>query len=257
MKIGCSSWSFHKAIAEGKLNQESWLRKCAEELGLDGVELLDAHFPTVERWYLKRIKKLCTDLGLTISFLSVSNDFTQKDYKTLQEQVDRVMEWVDMTLFMGTPILRLFAGSGEAARDETIWNNMISAMCEVTDYAESQGVILALENHGGFECDEVLRILDEVGSDWLRLTLDTGNFPTEPYKSIERAAPFAATVHAKFYEFDSQGREVRLDYERIIEILDKANFRGYLSIEYEGEGDELEEVPKACAYLKRLLGRNE
>ena len=39
MKTSCSSWSYHRTIGAGKMDQMSWLKECAA-LGLDGVELL-------------------------------------------------------------------------------------------------------------------------------------------------------------------------------------------------------------------------
>ena len=77
MKLGCSSWSYHRAFHEGRLDQAAWLRLCAEDLELDGVELLDLHFPSTDVAYLRDVKKLCADLQLTISCASVSNDFAR------------------------------------------------------------------------------------------------------------------------------------------------------------------------------------
>ena len=51
MKTSCSSWSYHRTIKAGKLDQMSWLQECAR-LELDGVELLGYHFPSTDREYL-------------------------------------------------------------------------------------------------------------------------------------------------------------------------------------------------------------
>ena len=252
MKIGCSSWSYHKVMGEGKLDQMGWLRKCAEELEIDGVELLDAHFPSTAEEYLKKIKKEAIDLGLTISCVSVSNHFTCSEEEKRLQEVEKVKKWVDIASYLGAPILRIFAGAAEELGKPGVWEEVIKCLKECASYGESKGIVIGLENHGGFGTDEVLRMLKETGSPWLKLTLDTGNFPADPYVSIEKTAEEAVIVHTKFYEFDERGKEKRLDYERIIPILKDARFRGYLSIEYEGPGDELIDVPKAVNELKRL-----
>ncbi len=68
MKISCSSWSFHRTIETGKLDQLAWIEKCAQELELDGVELLDVHFPGIAKDYLQKLKKRIIDLSFHSPF---------------------------------------------------------------------------------------------------------------------------------------------------------------------------------------------
>ena len=53
---------------------------------------------------------------------------------------------------------------------------------------EQAGIVLALENHWGLTTrpENLLRIHQAVRSPWLRINLDTGNFPGEPYAGIEQ-----------------------------------------------------------------------
>ena len=44
MKTSCSSWSYHRTIANKKMDQLSWIKECAKN-GLDGVELLFLPLP--------------------------------------------------------------------------------------------------------------------------------------------------------------------------------------------------------------------
>ena len=255
MKIGCSSWSYHRTIDEGKLDQKSWIEKCAKELKLDGVELLDVHFPSIERSYLKEIKKRLIDLGLTISCVSVSNHFTGSDEKEREENVEKVRRWIDIAHYLGAPVLRIFAGASKELSQPGIWDKAVECLKKCASYGQEVGVVLGLENHGGFSAEEVLRMIEETDSKWLRLTLDVGNFPTEPYESVKKTAHLAVMVHAKLYELDEKGREKRLDYEQIFPILVGRNYLGYLSIEFEGEEDELIFMPRGVAYLKMMKDR--
>lgn len=261
MKLGCSSWSYHKAIVEGRLDQQRWLRLCAAELELDGVELLDIHFPTLEREYLQGIKKRCTDLGLTISCVSVSNDFGVIDDQRRAE-VDKVKRWVDLTAYFGAPVLRVFAGWISRERwtgsvDDTkraCWSATIDCLRECTEYASVAGIVLGLENHNGYgiagSADEVERCLSEVGSPWLRLNLDTGDYGD--IESIRRTLPLAVHVHAKLYDLDADGLD-RQDWPAIMSVLREGRYRGFLSIEYEGKEDQLTAVPRGVRALRRLL----
>lgn len=251
MKISCSSWSYHRTIEAGKLDQAGWIDLCAKELKLDGVELLSNHFPRTDKQYLRDLKKRIIDYGLTVASVSASNHFTVASTGDREREIDKVKRWSDIGLFMSAPLIRIFAGSSDELKDRVMWDKVTKALYKCARYGEKIGVVMALENHGGFSADQVLRMVKEAGSPWLRLTVDTGNFPGDPYQSIEKTMPLASFVHAKFYEFDENGAEKRLDYNRIIEIFNKMNYLGFLSIEFEGEGDELINVPKAVNILKR------
>lgn len=277
MQLACSSWSFEQVIAADQMDQREWLRFCAEELALDGVELLDRHFPTSDIAYLREIKKLCADLYLTICGASVSNDFGRPEAAERQQQVELVKAWVDNARFLGAPVLRVFAGwvpeeqrrertggprrllgrllRREGAARRRLWRDMVRCLRECAAYAEEKGIVLGVENHDGnglvVTADEVERCLREVGSPWLRLNLDTGNY--EGLASIERTLPHAVKVHAKFYDVDDEGRDRRLDWERIMATLKRDGYRGFLSIEYEGAEDPRTALPRAVAYLRKLM----
>ena len=62
--------------------------------------------------------------------------------------------------------------------------------------------------------------------------------------------PYAKGVSAKSYDFDSAGKETKLDYARILKIVTDAGYQGFVGIEY--EGGRLSE-PEGIRATKRLL----
>ncbi len=232
-----------------------WLDLCGRELALDGVELLDLHFPTTDLPHLREVKRRCAELYLTISCVSVSNDFGRPTASEREHELIRVKRWVDVAHFLGAPVLRVFAGWPPAGRKESLWASMIDCLRESARYAQERGVVLGLENHdgGGFVATaaDVERALSEVGSPWLRLCLDTGDF--EDPAAIQRTAAHAVHVHAKLYDLDAQGKDKRLDWPAIIGTLKAARYRGFLSIEYEGAEEAETAVARGARYLRALL----
>jgi sugar phosphate isomerase/epimerase len=104
-----------------------------------------------------------------------------------------------------------------------------------------------------------LSLIKDVNHPFLKFTLDTGNFPPtsqvgpETYSSIEKCAPHAAIVHAKFFNVQPDGSDRDFDWLKIDAILKKTAFNGFLSVEYEGMDDnEVEAVKKIAGFLKRL-----
>ncbi len=127
MKLGCSSWSYHAAFRAGRIDLREWIRICADELEVDGVELVDLHFPTTDPVYLRDIKKLCTDLQLTISGIAVSNDFGPDDRRA--SETTKVQQWCDIAAYLGAPVVRVFAGWLPPARRRARSPASSSACC--------------------------------------------------------------------------------------------------------------------------------
>ena len=54
------------------------------------------------------------------------------------------------------------------------------------------------------------------------------------YKGVAEFLPFAKGVSAKSYNFDEQGEDTVIDYNRMLKMVRESNFTGYVVIEYEG-----------------------
>lgn len=65
--------------------------------------------------------------------------------------------------------------------------------------------------------------------------------------------PFAKGVSAKSRDFDAEGNETTIDYVRMLDIVKRAGYRGYIGIEYEGR--RLSE-PEGVRATKALLERH-
>jgi len=256
MKIGCSTWSFHRDIAEKRLSLEGFLEACAK-FKMDGVELVDFQLPTKDASYLQKIKKKIDSFNLELSALAISNDFIKIEPKEMQKQVEYVSQWIRISARLGVDVVRVFGGEiREGIGLEKAYELVRAGFQGCVGLAERHGVILALENHGTFTNNPeiVLKLIDEFGSKSLRSCLDIGNFPPEiRYEAIRMVAPFATHIHAKTYNFDKEGNETSIDYERVFSILRESGYNRFLSIEYEGSGDETKGVGKSFELLKRFL----
>jgi len=256
MKISCCAYSFRQYLTGGKMSLEDFLDK-AVEMGLDGVELTAYYFPTTETDYLNKLKREVFLRGLDISGTAVGNNFCKADPEERRGQIEMVKEWVDISYHLGAPCIRVFAGGvPKGHTEEEAFGWVVDALKECVEYAAPKGVILALEDHGGITstAEQVLKIYNAVGSEWLGINLDTGNFRTDPYKEIAEVAPYTVTTHAKVTILNPQtGKREKADFARISEILEKAGYKGYISIEYEESEDPMTGVPRFVEYLKSVI----
>src|SRR5690606_13199813 len=109
--------------------------------------------------------------------------------------------WIEAAAEIGAPVLRVFAGQqpeGYSWEEAAAW--MSDALAECAEYGSKHGVIVGVQNHGDMlkSADEVLRIIEMVGSDWMGAIVDTGYFLTpDPYDDIARVIPHAVNWQVK------------------------------------------------------------
>lgn len=255
MKLGCICGSFNRSFDGGAIDQFRFLRHCAAVLRVKGVELQDIHFPETRLPYLRQLRRTAADLGLVIAAVGVHNDFGRTDPTFRQSEAVKVKQWIEVAQELDAPLVRVFAGYPEGDRQER-WPGMIAALRDVAACARQAGVRLGLENHnhGAFTptAAEFLRVLREVDSPDLVPLIDTGNY-TDGWPSLEATLPMAAHLHAKFWEVNADGSDARVDYGRIVPLLRAAGYHGWVTLEYEAEEAETTGIPRALAYLRRVV----
>ena len=95
-------------------------------------------------------------------------------------------------------------------------------------------------------------MLGDVNHPALGHLLDTGNY-VDGWPSVERTAHLAVHVHAKFWQVAPDGAEPSIDYPKLIAMLRRRSYAGWISFEYEAAEDEATGIPRALAYLRRVL----
>ena len=273
-RFAVSTYSFWRFKEGLKLPIETCIDEAAE-MGFDGVEILGMQMEKETNEYLQNLKRRALINGLDLCGLSIHQGFVSPDKEKRQQNIDHTIKCIEMAYQLGIPIIRINTGrwgtiksfdelmakrgiepilTGYTEEDGFKW--VIDSIEKCLPAAEKCGVILGLENHWGLARtpDGLLKIIDAVNSPWLRVLLDVGNFLEEPYERIERCAPYTVFMHAKTYFGGGIWYTLDLDYERIAKIMQKHNFRGYVSLEFEGNEDYKIAIPKSIALLRKAFG---
>jgi len=254
MKFGCSSQSYDRALASGKLDLEKWIELMAKELRLDGIEIEHKHLAGTDRKYLEDLGKLVAGSGMVISNIALYNDFGKASKAENDREFALFEKYLSASRILGLSIMRVFAG-WPSSDDPRLWGEMIRYLKQACKLAEEAGILLVMENHnhGGFIhlAEHTTRAFEEVGSESLKLLLDTGNY-IDGLVSIEKTIHLARHMHAKVKDLDAQGNEKTIDYPAIFALCKKIDYQGFVSLEYEGHEEEFTAVPRAADRLREI-----
>ena len=258
MRLSCCAYSYRQALQGGTMTLPEFLKVC-RHAGFDGVELTSYYFPTTERAFLNEIKLRAHREGLAVSGTAVGSDFAQPDGVKRRAHITMTKEWIERSVILGAPTLRVFAGGVREGQSELeAFDNVVASLQECAELAQREGVLLALENHGGLTgtADGTLRLLRAVDSPALGLNLDFGNFHGDIYGQFAACAPHAVATHVKPTATLTPGHpetHERVDYRRVRVLMESAGYRGFFAIEYEEEESAETAVPRFAVELRAAL----
>lgn len=246
----------------------------AARLRVEGVDILHRQMDNEDNAYLQRLKRHAFLNGVDLISLSIHQDFVSPNAEERQKDIDHTIRCIELAYKMGIPAIRLNSGRwgtiksfdalmanrgvespipGYTEDDAFKW--CIDSIEKCLPKAAECGVLLALENHWGLTStpEGLLRIRKAIDSPWLGVLMDTGNFLEDPYDKLEKVAPFANFVQAKTYYGGGEWYTLDLDYKRIINILRKAAYPGYIAIEFEGKEAAETGVQKSVDMLRAAM----
>src|SRR5215213_5459913 len=245
VKTSLNAYSFSKALNDhirgrGEGMSLFQLLDFAAENNFDAVDLTGYFFPgypaVPSDEFITSIKKRAHVLGLDISGTGVRNDFANPDPAKRAADVKHVKEWIDVAAKLGAPVVRIFSGvipEGYENKWDSIANYMAASIRECAEYGKLKGVLVGVQNHGDFlkTADQTIRLVKLVNSDWFGIIVDTGYFITpDPYVDIEKVMPYAINFQVKESVFGAASN-IRTDLPRLMKIVKKSGYRGYLPIE--------------------------
>ena len=257
LQLSLAAYSFRRELSGKKptMTLERFVDYCAEQ-ELQATELTEYYFRDKSPGYICALRRRACVNGLAISGSPLGNDFCHPPGPARDKQIAHVKAWIDVAALLGSQTIRVFAGKAKKGSSEAEALKLaIAGLKEVSEYAGKKGVLLAIENHGGITstADQLLALVNGVNSPWLGVNLDTGNFHTDVYASLEKAAPYAVAVQVKVHVREGKKAAEEADFKRIAAILKSAGYRGYVALEYEAKEDALTAVPRYLDKLREAL----
>lgn len=280
LKISLAEWSLHRALTDGKLDHLDFPLKARNDFGIEAVEYVNGFFggkkmhfkeAAKNKVYLNELLKRSKDAGVFNHLIMVDDEgpLALPNDKERLQAVDNHKKWIEAAKHLGCRTVRVnLHGDGESASKKTA---SVDSLSRLGEFAKTMDLNVVVENHGsdsskGFWIVEVMK---QVNKSNVGTLPDFGNFcishpwgttqegcqdEYDRYKGIDEMLPFAKGVSAKTYDFDNNGEQPLMDYNRLMGIVKKSSFQGYIGIEFEGNnGDEEDGIRKTKALIEKYL----
>ena len=261
-QLSVAQWSLHRQLQSGELKFLSFPTKVKQAFGITAVEYVSTFFEGwhIDHKYMNELKRITDYNGITNVLIMIDGegDLGAGDFLTQGQAVEKHKSWVETARLLGCHSIRVNArGPGNAAE---LRNNAADGLRQLCEFAKDFEINIIVENHGGWSSNAkwLASVIEKVGMDNCGTLPDFGNFKisdTEEYDrylGVEELMPFAKGVSAKTHDFDSEGNEVHTNFDRMMKIVKKSGYRGYIGIEYEGNDFTEDE---GIMLTKRLLER--
>lgn len=300
MKVGLYSITFLGVWYRGSaLTLEEVVRR-AKQYGYDGMEI-DGKRPHGNPldWPAKRgkeLRALADGEGIEVYGVAANNDFSSPIPEHRQAQIAYVRDLIRMASDLGAKTVRLFLAwpgvtkhpqearydiarnlwktTHESFTEDETWSWCREGMSEAAQYAGEFGVTLALQNHAPVIKDhrDVLRMVKEVNSPHLKVSLDVAIMPDKRPEVVRQAAldvgPLQALSHfGGEFERQADGTIKGADFDRVfVNAMREIGYTGYNGYELchplpkvNGETVGIEYAEKnaqlACEYMRGLIER--
>ena len=279
-KISLAQWSLHRTLQAGKLDHLDFPVKARNDFGIEAVEYVNGFFGGKKmnfkeagknQEYLNELLKRSKDAGVVNHLLMVDEEgpLALPNQKKRLKAVDNHKKWIEAAKFLGCATVRVnLHGDGDSDAKKTA---SIDSLSRLGAIAGTMNINVVVENHGNDSSRGVWMadVIKQVNRSNVGTLPDFGNFcishpwgttqdgceeEYDRYKGVAEMLPFAKGVSAKTYDFDADGEQPLMDYKRLMDIVKKSSFEGYIGIEFEGnKGDEDDGIRKTKALLEKYL----
>lgn len=261
-KISLAEWSLHLALGGKMLDNLEFPVKAKRDFGITAVEYVSSFFAdyVMDPKYLTELKRISDYHAVRNLLIMVDGegDLGESTEEGRLKTVENHVKWVDAAQFLGCHSIRVNAGGTGTPEEHA--TNAVLGLRKLCVYGRTKGINIIVENHGGHSSDGgwLSRVIQSVKMPNVGTLPDFGNFRIsadkeyDRYKGMEELMPFAKGVSAKSNDFDKDGNETTIDFARMIQIVRKSGYRGYIDVEYEGSNYSEEE---GIMLTKKLLER--
>ncbi len=167
-------------------------------------------------------------------------------------------------LYQTDTLLALAGTRAEGLSDADMHNSLVDGLKAMMEVVEGEGLRMILEplnrfDHKGFylcKMDEAFQVIDEVGSDKLKILYDIYHVQREEGNVIEKITANIDKI-GHFHVADCPGRHQpgtgELNYGNILGAIAATDYRGFVGLEFIPQGDAKAVIPAARNQVDEAL----
>jgi sugar phosphate isomerase/epimerase len=231
-----------------------------ERFDIRNVELLGQHLRSTEAAYLHELRAAVKSAGSHVVNIptGVSASVYDPDSVKRTTASQNAKKWIDVAVALDCPSVRIHIQGAKAATPDVALAS--ETLSKVAEYGAAKNVVVNLENDDLVTEDAffIAKIIDRVNSPWLRALPDFCNSMlsgNEQFNYEAVAAMFRRAYNISHLK-DSEaqpGKVFRVDVKRTFDIAKASGYKGYFSVEFEGEGDPYVETAKLIEIALKSL----
>lgn len=268
--ISLAEWSFHRALRAGDMEHLDFASVAKGDYGLDGIEYVNVFFfdKAQDAGYLREMKSRADSEGVSslLIMCDEEGDLGDSNEAGRTAAISNHHKWVEAARALGCHSIRVNARSNPDLDYDEQQRLAADGLRRLCEFADPHEINVIVENHGGISSNGawLAGVMKRVDHPRVGTLPDFGNFKIrndpeqwyDRYQGVAEMMPYAKAVSAKSYDFDAAGNDTGTDYTRMLQIVLDAGYRGYVGIEYEGDGlSEPEGVRKTRDLLIRVRER--
>ncbi len=249
---------------KGDLSNLDFPRLARQKFNVSAIEYVNTFFfdRARDEKYLLDLKTRADDEGVK-NLLIMCDWEGALGHPDAQERlltIERHHQWVDAAAYLGCHSIRVNAqsfGTWEEQRDLSA-----DGLVRLAEYADKADINIIVENHGGLSSNGkwLVSVMETANHPRVGTLPDFGNFTIseseeyDKYLGVEELMPYAKAVSVKSFNFDENGNEPDIDFDRLLRIVADSGYSGYLGIEYEGNSlSEYDGIHATIKLLRRVI----
>ena len=264
LKISLQCFSFASEFYKGNFDLSNFSKIVRETYNLDGAEFWSIPFMGKEKnsFFLNELRQKSNDYGIKNTIILVDlldmqtmkqgNSLASIDKKERNQAIEDHKPWIDAAKSIGCDSIRINLWS-DASKEE-VMKVSIESISKLLEYSSDKNISIVIENHGGHTGDAkwLVNLIKKINNKNLGTLPDFGtlNFCVkrdlnldftakcfsqyDKYLGVKELLPYAKGISAKSTQFDLKGNETTTNFKKMVRLIKKSNFEGYISIEYEG-----------------------
>jgi len=264
LKISLQCFSFASEFYKGNFNLSNFSKIVRETYNLDGAEFWSIPFMGKEKNsnFLNELRQKSNDYGVKNTIILVDlldmqtmkqgNSLASIDKKERNQAIEDHKPWIDAAKSIGCDSIRINLWSDASMQE--VMKVSIESISKLLEYASDKNISIVIENHGGHTGDAkwLVNLIKKINNKKLGTLPDFGtlNFCVkrdlnldftakcfsqyDKYLGVKELLPYAKGISAKSTQFDLKGNETDTNFKKMVRLIKKSNFEGYISIEYEG-----------------------